>query len=541
MKKLVLVLTICGLCVAHAENYRNSECYLRETPESPSGRGIIAMVGSVTSVLGIAGKNICIDANGTDIAVMYGPPSDPWDPMHPFGGVCAARSTDTGMSWGYFGPFNILSPLTSIYPGVDGSPHFSTNSAELYFVWQENLSGIYVASSGIFGLLPNSNFCSMPCIGVNPDDPAYVMVTASNIVGGVNYAWISTDGGYTWSDTITVTNSGGAGHFRWGTGDYAFFTYHDDYMSDEYPYYVESTNGGFTWSSPATLPAITSENFSWDEFDCEVINDQPFTVHHDMDGVMQLFYPDPDNPGSPGAWNWTALDVDSIGSGAFAYQDTTWTTSIIQFPSIAYDPDLEIILITYKASYEVTPPPAGWTDGNYLGGIVSIDHGRTWYPTRPLSGPLLQGAGGPIETAHRLVTIDDTTHCYSTWTDADEGVIGNQYFELGAVLPIDLDGWNPGVAENDRGISSTSGIHLAIFPSIVNHSCCVSFNLAKPNQGSLKLFDATGRVVKTVYDGHFNNGTHNFNIATSDLPHGIYMIVFEADHIQESTKFITLH
>jgi hypothetical protein len=386
-----------------------------------------------------------------------------------------------------------------------------------------------------------SENCWKPCVGVNPTDPLHVMVSGWDFYNGGNYAWISTDGGYVWSDSISMTDSGTAGHFRWGSDDYIFYTYQDDYSDDEYPHYVESTNGGFTWSSPATLPAITSENFSWDEFDCEVINDQPFTVHHDLDGVMQLFYPDPDDPGSPGAWNWTALDVDSIGSGAFAYQDTTWTTAVIQFPSIAYDPDLEIILITYKASYEVTPPPAGWTDGNYLGGIVSIDHGRTWYPTRPLSGPLLQGAGGPIETAHRLVTIDDTTHCYSTWTDADEGVIGNQYFELGAVLPIDLDGWNPGVAENDRGISSTSGIHLAIFPSIVNHSCCVSFNLAKPNQGSLKLFDATGRVVKTVYDGHFNNGTHNFNIATSDLPHGIYMIVFEADHIQESTKFITLH
>jgi hypothetical protein len=542
MKKLVLVLTICGFCVVYAENRRNSECSLRETPESTSGRGIIAMVGSVTSIYGAPGKNICVDANGADIAVMYGSLSDPWDPNFPFGGVAAAYSTDQGETWNHYGPISTTSPLRFIYPGIDGAPNFSQNLEEIFSVWQEDFGGMYVMNWGTYVSTQLSENCWKPCVGVNPDDPLHVIVSGWHFFNGRNYAWISTDGGYMWSDSISMTDSGTAGHFRWGSDDYAFFTYQDDYSGDEYPYYVESTDGGFTWSNPATLPAITSENFLWNEFDCEVINNKPFAVHNDLDyaGVMQLFYPDPDTPGSPGAWNWTVLDVDAVGSGAFAYQGTTWTTSIIQYPSIAYDSNYEIILITYKASYEVTPPPAGWTDGNYLGGIVSIDHGRTWYPTRPLSGPLLQAVGGPIETAHRLVTIDDTTYCYSTWTDADDGTIGFQYFELGAVLPIDLDGWNVGVAENNRGISSTPGVNLAVFPSVVNHSCCISFSISQPGHSSIKLFDASGRLTKVVYNGYLQSGYHNYDITTSDLPNGMYMVVLKSNSDQDVAKLIKM-
>ena len=534
MKNLVIVLILVGICSAYADaNVHPVSDY--------SGKGIIAMVGDMRSVLGTAGKNICVSGDGNGISIMYGSPSDPFDPNNPFGGIAAAYSTNQGETWGGYGPFNTTSPLSLIYPGVDGAPNFSQNLEELYSVWQENLNGIYVMNWGTGISAQLSEDCFMPCVGVDPDDPLHVMVTARHLNNGGNLAWISTDGGYTWSDSVELTESGDSGHFRWGTNDYAFFTYHDDYMSDEYPYYVETTDGGATWSSPATLPAITSGNFWWSEFDCEVINNHPFAVHNDLDSVMQLFYPDPDNPGNPGSWNWTELDVDAVGGGAFTYQDTTWTTTIVQFPSIAYDPDLDVILVTYKANYEISPPPPGWTDGNYLGGIVSADRGRTWYPTRPISGPLLQVAGGPTETAHRLVTINDTTYCYTTWTDADYGIMGNQYFELGTVLPIDLDYWNSGVEENDRDTNGSPLVNLTVFPTVATNACIVSFNMQKQGKGSLKLFDATGRLVKTIFTGHLNSGRHNFDITTSGLPNGVYLLVLESEITRATAKVIKMH
>jgi hypothetical protein len=443
MKKLYILFTLFNLCLANITTAKKT------TPLEPvSGlnrsamtapgtfqkRNIIATVGDSRSLLGPAGKNICVCSHGDVIAVMYGPPSDPYDANQPFNGVYVAYSTDSGATWNHYGPHNQVSPLRRIYPAVDGCDNFCTESGNLFFVWQEGQVGY--DPTNVFAMvdenipalpsfspptmLPGDIDGWMPCIGVNPDDNSHVMITAwSYLLDGnrANYAWLSTDGGYTWTDTIRITPeinpscNVGAGHFRWGTGDYAFFTYHDTYMdANQYPHYVETTDGGYTWSKPAVLPAITSAQFWWHELDCEVVNSRPFAVHNDIgeSGIMQLFYPDPMDPGSPGNWNWTVLDVTAVGSGDFSHAGTTWTISVIQYPSISsyciYS--YEVIVVSYKANFEINPPPAGWTDGNYLGGILSFDGGDSWEPCRPMSGPLFQAVGGPVEVAHRLLPVE---------------------------------------------------------------------------------------------------------------------------------------
>ncbi|KPJ74546.1 hypothetical protein AMJ52_00050 [candidate division TA06 bacterium DG_78] len=574
MKKVSIIFILFSLCMANADvspqillmedSFTQSKRSVQRLPEYFPSRTSIAEVGDVRSILGTAGKNIWVGSNGNTIAVMYGPPSAPYDPNQPFDGVWICCSTDRGAYWNNYGAVSTLLPLRRIYPGVDG--YEDTHGYLCYFTWQENPLG-YILNLGCVivdyvpipphfpippTILPNDVCPWMLCPAVNPDDNMHAMITAwSYLLDGnrANYCWHTTNGGNTWSDPIQVTppvdqTLGGAGHFRWGTGGYGFFTYHDSLGGVEYPYYVESTDYGYTWSVPATLPAITSTQFWWHEFDCEVINDKPFAVHNDLDasGVMQLFYPDPDDPGSPGAWNWTALDIDSVGSETFAYQGTTWTTTVIQYPSVAFNPDFDAILVSYKASYEITPPPPGWTDGNYLAGIVSIDSGRTWYPTRPLSGPLLQTVGGPIETAHRLVTTNDTTYCYSTWTDADYGFIGNQYFELGIVQTIDASIFGPGYGIEEYNNDPVSiPLNLHVFPTVVCNACCVSFNMPKQGEGSLKLFDATGRLVKTIYTGYLKSGFHNLDVTTSELPNGVYMIVLDSETSQETAKIIKMH
>jgi len=506
MNKLTVIIFLVGVYLANAGNTRE----------------IIAQVGDMTSVLGPAGKNICVGGDGSNIAIIYGSPSDPYDPNHPFSAVFVASSTNHGSSWSMFGPFSQHAPLSQIFPGIDGITDF-------FYVWQEDNYGIYTMTC--FDPLTNSPGCGMPCIGVNSDNPNNIMITGSN------YAWISTDGGNIWSDTIRIKDSGNAGHFRWGTGNYTFLTY-----LDSIPYYIETTDGGYTWSYPATLPAITSNNFSWIGLDCEVINNLPFSAHDDVDmaGVMQLFYPNPDNPGSPGNWNWTALNVDSIGTGSCVYHDTTWTTSIIQYPSVSYDQSCNVILLTYKCDYSINPAPTGWTDGIYLGGILSTDGGRTWYPTRPLSGLFGQMCSA-TETAHRLATINDTTYAYMTWTDAGDGAPGNQYFELGTVMAIQDTIFGPGYGIKENENRAVSVTKLTVSPTLVSNACCVSLNIPQSGITSIKLFDAAGRLAKTVSDGHLNRGQHYFDLNTSQLPNGIYLLVLNSAVTQETAKFIKVH
>jgi hypothetical protein len=275
----------------------------------------------------------------------------------------------------------------------------------------------------------------------------------------------------------------------------------------------------------------------------------PFAAHNDIGAsgspFFNLFYPDPDSPGSPGSWNWITANVSTIFDGAHVYQGTTYTTTHIQYPSVSFgtvatdaDP-IELILVSFKAGYEIAPPPAGWTDGNYLGGVLSIDGGRNWYVTRPLSGPLLQAVGGPVEVAHDLVTKywaaepTDTTYTYAVWTDADDGVVGNQYFELAVLQTIDATifspgyhDWDPGVVENNDDVVQDT--RLTILPSVTSVDCRIVFNISSPGEVLCKVYDATGRLVNTAFNGYLDKGDHFINLSTSNLANGVYIVAVES-------------
>ena len=60
------------------------------------------------------------------------------------------------------------------------------------------------------------------------------------------------------------------------------------------------------------------------------------------------------------------------------------------------------------------------------------------------------------------------------------------------------------------------------FPNPFNSSTHISFTLIKPGLTTICLYDATGRLVKTLSDGFFPAGTHSTTLNGSELPSGIY-------------------
>ncbi len=560
MKKLVLLMVMINLCLAADISTKAVAVDGNITGEyhsapALSGRTFIAQVGDTRTILGPQGKNIVVCEDGDVIAVMYGGPSDPYNATQPFGTVGIAYSLDYGATWATYGPFNSTTPLRRIYPGLDGTPTFCTDAGQAFFVWQEGPSG-YATNPGMTMIeentpdapsfsspveLPGNMFPWNMCIIVNPENPLNLLVTASSGPSGGDlnlYAWTSNDGGYTWSDPIPVHSAIGGnimpGHARFGTGNYVFHTFHDTWNGVEWPFFNESTDGGQTWSVAETLPALSAVNIWWHELDCEVINDMPFVTHNDLDatGFLQLFYPDPNNPGSIGAWNWVALNIDVVGAGE-TYHDTTWTMVPIQYSSVCYEPIKGYILITYKCGYTISPASPQWPDGNYLGGIVSYDGGLTWKATRPLSGPLLQATGGSVESAHRLVTINDTTWVYSTWEDASDGVAGNQYFERGIVAAMNLDA----IAENGN-IDAVNTSPLDIFPSISRGDCKASFSVSAACYVTIGIYDVSGRYVETAFEGQVNQGEKTVNLNTSNLPNGVYIATLKTNANTTSAKFV---
>jgi hypothetical protein len=380
--------------------------FIDRTPISP--------VGDIRAIMGPQGKSICASNDAEALAVIYGAPTtDPNNTME----IHVAYSFDCGATWLLYGPFS--PPMRRIYPGVDGTPDFHSMPGRLFFVWQESPDGYAsgcikcmveenIPSTSSFSspiTLPNSDaiYPWMPSIAVDPDDPAHVIVTAWSYLNDGNlaiYCWHSTDGGYAWSDTMRmvdfVNQDGCSGHIRFGTGGYVLFTYQDARALGAfdviYPHYVESTDGGYTWCTPTALPdvpLINVENaqFWWHELDCEVIDNELWIVQNDINQV----FPDSGGfwlfrgTGTPGNWSWDITDINDYEID-IVIEDWSYYFSPVQYPSVSFDPENGLVVVTFMAHWEIIQLPydttcAGW----HIGGIYSSDYGCTWTVAAPLS------------------------------------------------------------------------------------------------------------------------------------------------------------
>ena len=593
MKKLAILLILVGLCVANVDIMypAQRDNYLPATSKSYQktpldNRIFIAATGDKRTSLGPAGKNIAVTADGNTIAIIYCPPSDPYDGNSPFSCMAVAYSTDRGATFLTYSPFNgTTPPFRRTYPGLDGCEHFDIQTGNVFFVWQEGPLGYLtnpgyvmieenVPSSPSFTsptLLPNDLFPWMPTIAVNPDSNQQLTVAAWSYLNGGDkniYRWTSNDGGYTWDDASMFVNSLedtliDTGHLRWGHDGYGMYVYHDadNTHTKRLPYYTETTDYGNTWSQPDSVIPLSYEGLWWHEFDAEVCTDLdgnnfPVMIHNDSPtnfGIVQLFYPDPDDPGTPGAWNWNILNLDALINGAITFQDTTWEIQIGDWANfglnIAFEPNLKVILATFRAGYLVYTATDTIMAATYLGGYVSIDGGRTWRVTRPLTGELV-GTSTHTEVAHRLVTnwtgsgifnaATDTIWAYSTWTDAGDGAAGSVYFDLGTVWPIIDTNIVPAVDENNT-VRVVPNTQLTVSPTVTNGNVRATFGLKTAGNVKLDLFDISGRKAGTAFNGYFAKGDHSIDLNTAGFANGVYIIRLNADSKTETAKIIKTH
>ncbi|KPJ73820.1 hypothetical protein AMJ52_02945 [candidate division TA06 bacterium DG_78] len=572
MKKCAIILMVMvGLCMASSGSVRypmprEGTVAPENLVRAPSqGRGVqIGVVGDSRSILGPAGKNIVVSSDGT-IAVLYGSQYEPYNADTPFDGITITYSLDMGQTWNAYGPIAVTTPpFRRAYSGIDGCENFHESQGNTFFAWMEAPYGyatcpLYcmldenvpsLPSFSVPVLLSDDIFPWMPCPAVDPENNQHIIVTGWSYLSGGNnnlYYWESFDGGYTWTDTslmsATVEDSLiDAGHLRWGKDGYGIFVYHDageDHVN-RIVYYTETTDSGATWSDPDSVYPLSYINLWWHEFDVEVCRDLdgnnfPVMVHNDSEagGFTNLFYPDPDDPGGPGAWNWQIINLDAYVNGNYSWAGTTWTVTVGRNSNggmnVAYEPNLDVILVGFRANYEINPPPVDWEDGDYLGGYVSYNGGRDWRVTRPLTGLIDNPAtyAPPIEMAHRLMWTGGeyiTLWAFTVWTHGGTQHNMPLYFERGRVLPIRV----PGIVEyvDDEVLSE---IGMTITPTITKTGgCSVAFTILKSSDVSLQVYDAAGRLVATEFNGHLERGIHTLALDTSGLVNGVYIVLVKA-------------
>lgn len=89
------------------------------------------------------------------------------------------------------------------------------------------------------------------------------------------------------------------------------------------------------------------------------------------------------------------------------------------------------------------------------------------------------------------------------------------------------------------GISVTkSAINLNVYPNPVSTSVNFSFTLLQSEKVSVKVFDMTGRLVKTIVDAEMTPGAHQleWNMTVAKIISGIYFLKIETKNYSETKK-----
>ncbi len=503
---------------------------------------LIASCGDIRAILGPQGKNIAVCQHGDAIAVLYGAATGSSnDPM----AVKIAYSTNQGATWQTYGPFT--GSISRVYGGCDCTPNFCSNPGSCVFCYmkkpwsyanwpleviiEQNVPSAPAFSVPISAPLSESLDAWFTGICFALDNPQYIITNAWSYLpqGDTHlYCWISSDGGFTWSNPIDMgvmvnpTYGGNSGaKLRMGTGGYVAGIYNNavgGITNDGWPHFIESTNGGQTWLPPVQLPVPHFDSsagmFWWHEVEAEVINNTPWLIANDIGGGGFWLY---HGTGSPGNWTWDIWDIGVIGACSTWVGDTLFQLIPGQYGSLCYDPVSGVILCTYKGVAFILQGGSNvLCNGPVVNGCYTYDEGASWHIVRPLSAwnTMTYSDWNATETAHRLVNESGRFSTYTVWI---HNTNFNLYLERGF----------HGIEEkNSYNILSNT---LHIYPTICSQRCQMQFELMAGDNVSVKLYDRSGRLVENLLDRRMAAGKHEVSINTSGYPAGIYFIHLQTD------------
>lgn len=126
-----------------------------------------------------------------------------------------------------------------------------------------------------------------------------------------------------------------------------------------------------------------------------------------------------------------------------------------------------------------------------------------------------------------FVNGNGTTTETKTYEYVDNNTdIGETYFYR--LKQIDFNGsfTFSNVVEINPAIVSSFNLEQN-YPNPFNPSTTINFSLPNPSNVSLKIFNALGEDVKTLYDGLLEAGVHSFNFNAAGLSSGVYVYILK--------------
>jgi hypothetical protein len=160
--------------------------------------------------------------------------------------------------------------------------------------------------------------------------------------------------------------------------------------------------------------------------------------------------------------------------------------------------------------------------------------------------PGLPGAWTSLDTIPRLnalsVPYSGAALAYSNnkvWL-----LKGNNTPEFWQFIPMAYRAEKTASNLNNNSVQSpnTQGIELSaeinVLPNPFNKQATIRYTVPMPNNVTIKLYNATGRVVEVINDGRINTGSYTANLSANNLAKGVYFLRYNDTQNQKKIKVI---
>jgi uncharacterized protein (DUF1501 family) len=177
----------------------------------------------------------------------------------------------------------------------------------------------------------------------------------------------------------------------------------------------------------------------------------------------------------------------------------------------------------------------------YSNASLGTDHGKA----APL---ILFGSGlkgGVLGNAPDLNNLDDGnlihqfdyrqiyTSLLMDWLGADAAAVEASRFGDFIDTRLDLVRDFDGLSE-----ANSDGFALTCYPNPARDFTVFSCSVLRYETVNLSLFDSSGKLVRVVYSGRLDKGSHEFRVSLEGLPAGIYLVKLNSQGSSKSLKLI---
>lgn len=493
-------------------------------------------------------------SHGDTLALIYGSTSQAAG--NEFQQVYIVYSFDAGVTW-------TATPLTSIdltrtYPSIDNTYNHTLSADPIgsipFVMYQEraigpNINRIMHAYDEMF---PYALFTPVNIADSAFYEPALMVWGTGDTIWGTSQDGLfskdlvyhySIDHGANW--TCGTWLAAGTGDFsngfpENGRNGYGFVTYGhviDDAANGAYvPMYRETTDYGQTWTTEQPFEIILDSSGSvldtfgitWQGSQSVIIDqltNKPYIVTK-LDTLAngysvnfgEVWFTKP-NGGTPGAWTFDVNNPVPICDWRPGQQDNVG--SFVQIGMYYAADSTPVLYIGYSYSDSIL--------GMWKGYIAaSTDEGNTWTQTCVTNDPAVDTTVHYTQVAPyvdhngNIHMVYETVYASSDYTlGADYHVSVNVVTDLGLPAPI----WpypcgSVGVEENPV-IEIPSFYRISTNMSLGN--CSFEVGIPEGGMTSLRIYDATGRIVEDLVNRYVSAGNHSFDWNTNGIPSGNYI------------------